>query len=220
MPKYTSDPEGRIHKIESVIAKRQPDLGLILENVHDPHNIGAILRTCDSVGICDVHIIYTEHTKNTMQYAGRRTASGAKKWVDVHFYSSLNEAMCIIKKKYRIVLGTHLGQESLPLYEYDLTQNMAIMMGNERSGLSEEALEYIDHNICIPQMGMVTSLNVSVATAVILYEAMRQKLIAGHYNGEFDLGNTYQASLAEKYAHNQHYRKKHKRIDLSKKYKP
>ncbi|MEN0003340.1 MAG: RNA methyltransferase [Bacteroidota bacterium] len=172
----------RTAKFKRVARSRQPDLCVILENVHDHHNIGAVLRSCDSVGIQQIFILNTEaglEDKNIE--IGRRTSMGAQKWVDVHFYADVEACFQHVKQSCDLVFGTHLSEESKVLYELDLSQSVAILFGNERDGISDKVLPYLDGNFMIPQVGMVESLNISVACAVTLYEAYRQRAAKGYY---------------------------------------
>lgn len=170
----------RAKKIQDVLDKRQPDLTVVLENVEDPHNISAVLRSCDAVGIMEV---FTIHTKDTRRKKFcRRTSSGAAKWMMTHQYFSLEECMKIVKERYQQVFSTHLGEQPKNLYDINFTLPTALVFGNERAGLSDEILTYCDGNFIIPQMGMISSLNISVACAVSIYEASRQKHLAGHYD--------------------------------------
>jgi len=172
----------RLEKFTRVAAHRQPDLTVVLENVHDPHNIGAVLRTCDSVGIREIFVLFTEPQLNEDRFRlGKRTSAGARKWVDVHLYRDVDACFEHIRRDYKRVLSTHLAEDAVDLYELDLTQPVALLFGNERDGLSQEALVHSDGNFIIPQMGMVESLNISVACAVTLYEAARQRRNKGYY---------------------------------------
>lgn len=170
----------RLAKFKRVVANSQLNLTVILENVHDPHNIGAVLRSCDSVGVREIFVLYTEPQLNleTIEL-GKRSSSGARKWIDVHYYTAPKACFEHVKKKYDLILGTHLSENAQSLHDLNLSQSVALLFGNERDGLSEEALSYADGNFIIPQIGMVESLNISVACAVTLYEAFRQRLEAG-----------------------------------------
>lgn len=172
--------DARTKKIQDVLDKRQPDLTVVLENVEDPHNISAVLRSCDAVGIMEVFTIHTMDYRR--KKFCRRTSSGAVKWMMTHQYFSLEECMKTVKEKYKQVFSTHLGEQPKNLYDIDFTLPTALVFGNERAGLSDEILSYCDANFIIPQMGMISSLNISVACAVSIYEASRQKHLAGHYD--------------------------------------
>lgn len=165
-----------------MVHNRQFDLTLVLENVHDPYNIGAVLRSCDSVGIREIFVLYTEPGlfENRLSI-GRRTAMGSQKWVDVHLYKSIEPCFRHIRQNYDKVYGTYMDESSKSIYDLDLTQSVALLFGNENGGLSEELRKRTDGNFLIPQKGMAQSLNISVAAAVSVYEAMRQRTQAGLY---------------------------------------
>ncbi len=174
-------------RIRQVVACRQLDLTLILENVHDPHNIGAVLRTADAVGLREVFVLYTEpHLQSRRLQLGSKTASGALPWIDVHYYTDLEACFSTVKKSGRKIWSTGLGRRSKSLYELDLTAPIALLFGNEHEGVSEEASARADGHFIIPQSGMVQSLNISVACAVTLYEAFRQRQASGRYEQDPD----------------------------------
>lgn len=200
--------EERAEKLKVLAANRQPDLTVILENIYDPHNLGAVLRSCDSVGISEVYALYTIESADILdKIAGHKSSSGAKKWVDVLVYDNAEECFAAVRKKYERIFGTHLGVDSIGLYDLDLSQSMALVFGNEHRGMSEEALRLVDGNYIIPQSGLTKSLNISVACAVSLYEAKRQRLVKGMYGRLFDETNANHVSLFEKYVENSKPRK-------------
>ncbi len=176
----------RAEKFREVADRRQPDLTVILENVTDMHNIGAVLRTCDSVGIVEIFVLNTEpHLQTETLVIGKRTSMGARKWVDVNYFTDIDTCFKKVREKYQRILGTHLDETSSEVYQLDLTQPVALLFGNEHSGLSEAARQRIDGNFIIPQAGMAESLNISVACAVTLYEAYRQRKAKGFYDPPF-----------------------------------
>lgn len=170
----------REERIRSVLSRRQPDITVVMENVHDPHNISAVMRTCDSIGIQEIYVLNSRLTLHTA--FGKKSSSGAAKWLTIHQFQDTKECMDAIRKRYDKIYATHLGKESHSLYDLDLAGSVALVFGNERDGVSEDCLQYCDGNFIIPQMGMSQSLNISVACAVSLYEACRQRIVAGHYN--------------------------------------
>ncbi|MBK9254478.1 MAG: RNA methyltransferase [Saprospiraceae bacterium] len=187
-------------KFKKVISARQNNLTVILENVHDPHNIGAVLRTCDSVGISEIFVLYNEASRNKdVQYVGINSASGAKKWVKVHFYDNTDVCVQDVRKRYQMLYGTHLATDSVSLYDLDLIQSVALVFGNENAGISDDMMKRLDGNFIIPQYGMVQSLNISVACAVTLFEASRQRINAGLYKSGFDSENPEHKQLFETY---------------------
>src|SRR5690242_19373574 len=171
-------PERR-ERLEAVLSKRQNDLTVVLENVADPHNISAVMRTCDAVGVQELYVLNTKIPRHKKW--GARSSSSAAKWLTVHQYHEAAECFEALRKKYNRILTTHLSSDAAGLYQIDLTQKVALVFGNEHSGVSEEIRALADGNFVIPQVGMIHSLNISVACAVSLYEAYRQKEQAGHY---------------------------------------
>jgi len=171
--------EKREKKFREVLSKRQPDLTVVMENVHDPHNIFAIMRSCDAIGIMEIYIINTQGMKK--KGAGNKSSSSANKWVKAHNFSSVEACVLALRAKNYKIIATHLASDSKSLYETDLTEPVALVFGNEKDGVSEAFLPHVDGNMIIPMVGQIQSLNVSVACAVSLYEAYRQRLQAGHY---------------------------------------
>lgn len=172
-------------RMREVAAQRQSDVVVVLENVHDPHNIGAVLRTCDSVGILHVFVVYTEPqlNKETLNKGlNSKACSGAKKWVKTRLFTSVADCVNELRKRKLLILGTHLAKEAKSIHSCDFTVPTAIVLGNEHDGISTEFLSHLDGNIFIPQVGMVRSLNISVACAVILYELFRQRQTNDMYN--------------------------------------
>jgi tRNA (guanosine-2'-O-)-methyltransferase len=169
----------RKEKIENVLSRRQNDLTVVLENVFDPHNISAVMRSCDAVGIQEIYVLNTKIPRHKKW--GSRSSSSAAKWLTIHQFEDSKECFKLLRSKYSTILTTHLSSDAVSLYEADLTKSIALVFGNEHSGVSEEIRELADGNFIIPQAGMIRSLNISVACAVSLYEAFRQKSKAGHY---------------------------------------
>ena len=172
--------ERRQARIRSVLARRQPDLTVVLENVHDPHNVSAILRSCDGVGVLRAHAIYSIEEPPAGAFA-RQTSASAAKWVEVERHQSLAVCYERLRAEGFSILVTSIGPDSRSLYEWDLREPVALVLGNEMRGVSREARDMADGAIQIPMAGMVESLNVSVACAICLYEAFRQRTAAGDY---------------------------------------
>ena len=169
----------RFNKLNAVLQKRQPDLTVVLENVFDPHNISAVMRSCDAVGIQDIYVVTTNIPRHKKW--GARSSSSAAKWLTVHQFDDTEACFKELRKRYKTILTTHLSSDAVSLHQVDFTGSIALVFGNEHAGVSEEARALSDGNFLIPQMGIIQSLNISVACAVTIYEAMRQKLNAGHY---------------------------------------
>jgi tRNA (guanosine-2'-O-)-methyltransferase len=172
--------ESRKDRLRHVLRYRQNDLTVILENVADPHNIFAVMRSCDAVGISEIYVINTSDI--LFSQWGEKSSSSARKWIIVHHFQDIKTCMEAVRKKYQQVASTHLAEGSKSLYDIDFTLPTALAFGNERKGLSKEILAYCDFNYTIPQIGMISSLNISVACAVSIYEGYRQKEIVGHYD--------------------------------------
>jgi tRNA (guanosine-2'-O-)-methyltransferase len=190
--------EERKIKLQHAVANSQLNAAIVLENVHDPHNIGAVLRSCDSVGIRDVFVLYNEDSENARKLSvGLNSSSGALKWVNVHFYDDTDTCMSAVRNRYKLIAGTHLSEESVSLYEMDLTNSVAFVFGNERDGISNNVKPYLDTNFVIPQFGMVQSLNISVACAVTVFEMARQRLLSGMYDPVFNPDNINHKNLYE-----------------------
>lgn len=195
--------ENRVNKFKQTIANRQTDVTVVLENVHDPHNIGAVMRSCDAIGINEIYVLNTtEMTKKQVLRFGK-SASGAIRWVDLLYFENVEECLSQVKQKYKRILGTHLGEESKDLYDLNLTEPIAFLFGNEHDGISEEALAFCDGNFMIPQFGMVQSLNISVACAVSLFETLRQRKKSSLYNKGFDESNQFHSGKYEEWYQNQ-----------------
>jgi tRNA (guanosine-2'-O-)-methyltransferase len=170
----------REQRLKQVLEKRQDDLTVVLENVFDPHNISAVMRTCDAVGIQTIHILNTKIGKHKKW--GARSSSSAAKWLTIHQYTDATACFAELRNKYPLILTTHLSSTAVSLFEIDFTNPVALVFGNEHDGVSEDIRTLADGNFAIPQVGMIRSLNISVACAVSLYEAFRQKQAAAHYN--------------------------------------
>lgn len=170
----------RHQRLTSVLNKRQGNIALVMENVFDPHNISAVMRTADAVGVQDIYILNTKIPRHKKW--GAKSSSSAAKWLTVHQYEDAAECFSSLRKHYSTILTTHLSSDAVSLHSIDFTQSIALVFGNEHSGVSDEIRELADGNFIIPQVGIIQSLNISVACAVTLYEAFRQKSNAGQYN--------------------------------------
>lgn len=166
----------RYQKISAMLSRRQPDLSVLAENVHKPHNLSAILRSCDAVGIGIVHAVNPTGGVPTFN----ETSASADKWVELRVHASLSEAKSALGNVQ--LLAAHFSDHARDYRDVDYTRPTCILMGNEKRGVSDEAAGSADAHIIIPMLGMVQSLNVSVAAAVILFEAQRQRREAGFYD--------------------------------------
>ncbi len=169
----------RYQRILEVLQRRQPDLTILAEDVFKPHNLSAMMRSADAVGIGTVHAINPTGGLPTFN----ATSASAEKWVSLRVHRTLKEALArLASAGASQLLAAHLSPAALDYREVDYTRPTIVVLGNERRGVSDEAAVAADHHIGIPMLGMVRSLNVSVATAVILFEAQRQRRAAGLYD--------------------------------------
>jgi len=170
----------RKQKVEAVLNNRQSNLTIVLEDVQDPRNVTAVMRTADAVGIQDIYVINTG--RPNIKKFGYKSGSSAGKWVTLHQFTDTESCFEALRERFDTILTTHFPSDAIDLYSIDFTQSVALVFGNEQEGVSEKARALADGNFIIPQVGMVQSLNISVACAVSIYEAYRQKKQAGHYN--------------------------------------
>ena len=166
-------------KVDKLLNYRQNDFTVILENVFDPHNIAAVMRSCEAVGMMEIYII--KSILPTHKRWNDRSSASANKWLMVHTFEDVASCFEEVKKKYKNIFCTHLNEDAKSLYDLTLSEPTALVFGNEREGVSDEALSYCTGNFIIPQVGIIQSLNISVACAVSIYEAYRQKERAGHF---------------------------------------
>ena len=169
----------RTAKIDFALQRRQPTLTVVLENIHDPHNMNAILRSCDAVGVMTVHFLYYVEDFPKLNHV---TSSGAYKWLEYERHTSVADCFDKLHADGFQILATKLDSTAKSLYSCDLTKSTALVLGNEHRGISDEVAALADELIYIPMMGMAESLNVSVATAVALFEAHRQRTERGMYD--------------------------------------
>ncbi len=171
--------ERRKNKVFKVLEQRQPDLTVVMEDIHDPHNVSAMLRSADAVGIMGVNLVYT-----TAKYPkiGSKSSSSANKWITRRKFPSITECYGKLREEGFQILATKLDENARQLYEFDLTKPTAFVFGNEHAGVTDEAASLADATVYIPMMGMIQSLNVSVACAVTIYEALRQRMLKGYYD--------------------------------------
>ncbi|WP_196140060.1 tRNA (guanosine(18)-2'-O)-methyltransferase TrmH [Aliikangiella sp. G2MR2-5] len=170
----------RNDKIIELLSKRQKGITVFMDEVHKPHNLAAIVRTCDAVGIGEVHAVYPKG----MMKSCHGTAMGSNRWVETHTYENLESGIGELKSRGMKVLAAHFSERAVDFRSIDYTQPVALLVGSEKFGVSNEAAELADEHVLVPMLGMVQSLNVSVATAIILYEAQRQREAAGLYDSQ------------------------------------
>lgn len=168
--------EKRMEKLSRAIGYTQPDLTAVLENIHDPHNVSAILRSCDAVGVRKVNLLYN---MESFPKIGKKSSASAYKWVERRKFGSVESCYASLREEGFVVAASVVGDESVSLYDIDLRKKIALVFGNEHRGVTDEAAEKADIRFQIPMHGMVQSLNVSVACAITLFEALRQRIKGG-----------------------------------------
>jgi len=168
----------RIDRLRTVLRNRQIDLKVILEDIHDPHNVNAIYRSCEAVGVMDVILLYIKEEFPEIKF---NSSASAYKWIDLHKTTSPSKIISKLKQKGHQIYSLVLDQNAKTIYDIDWTQPSTIIVGNEHRGVSAKTQKLSDQNLYIPMNGIIESLNVSVATAVTLYEASRQRRLSKNY---------------------------------------
>ena len=161
----------RFKRIKDVLNSRIQDLTVLIEGVNKPHNLSAIIRTCDAAGVFQANFICNHSEVKTFN----STAQGSQKWVKLNNHESYLSATNTLKKRGFKLYGTSLNENSIDYRDLDFTKNTCFVLGAEKWGLSKELSAHVDKSIYIPMHGMVQSLNVSVAGAILLFEAIRQR---------------------------------------------
>jgi tRNA (guanosine-2'-O-)-methyltransferase len=188
--------ERRFRRIQEVLDRRQPDLTVLAEDVYKPHNLSAMLRSSDAVGIGTVHAV--RPTGGVPTY--NATSGSAQKWVALEVHDTLAAALATVRSQGMQVLAAHFSEAAVRYDTVDYTRPTCIVFGNEKQGVTPTCAAAVDAHVVIPMLGMVSSLNVSVATAVILFEAQRQRRRAGLYDAP-RLDDAERNALAVRWLH-------------------
>ncbi|MDX5334361.1 MAG: tRNA (guanosine(18)-2'-O)-methyltransferase TrmH [Gammaproteobacteria bacterium] len=168
----------RVRKLRETLARRQPDLTVLMAGVHKPHNLAAVLRTCDAVGVLDAHAVTEPEVLSRNPNAG----AGSRRWVKVRRHDDTAGALAALRARGFRLVAAHPDPAACDFRAIDYTRPTALVLGAELQGLDAATLAACDETIVIPMLGMVQSLNVSVSAALVLYEAQRQRLAAGLYD--------------------------------------
>jgi len=163
----------RCARLDAVLAMRQPDLTVFAENLHN----SAMVRNCDAVGINEMHVLADADDVRTHW----NTSQGAEKWMHIQTHNNASDACTLLKDNGFQLVAAHLSDTAVDYRDIDYTQPTALVLGTELFGVSDITLSYVDQQISIPMMGVSQSLNVSVACAIVLYEAQQQRQAAGLY---------------------------------------
>jgi len=168
----------RFERLKGALRRRQPDLTVVMDRVSKSHNFSAVLRNCDAAGVLEAHFVRPRRSALPLHYS---SSAGTKKWVSVRRHADVRSAVGHLRDRGFTVLAAHPSGRSVDFREVDYTRPTALMMGTERHGLTDESLGLADEHVEVPMMGLARSLNVSVATSLILFEAVRQRQAAGMY---------------------------------------
>lgn len=167
----------RLKRMQDVISQRQKGLVVVLENIADPHNAAAVLRSCDAFGVQDIYFIFEKEPPFDPRKIGKSTSSSAKKWLSYHTFKSTTECLTELKSQGYTLYGTLCDEHTESIYERKIHEpNVALLLGNEHAGLSEEAIRMLDVSISIPMRGFVQSFNLSVTAGILLFEITRQRM--------------------------------------------
>ncbi len=171
----------RLARIDEILTRKQPTLQMMLDRVHNSQNLSTLIRTCDAVGVLD---IYYSSVSDEMLRIHKTITQGAHRWTFRHRVEDADRVRFLQQKRKEGfgVVVTHLNADAVSFREVDYTKPTLIVMGNEKEGVSSELIAEATDVVVIPMQGMVQSLNVSVAAALILYEAQRQRQEAGMYD--------------------------------------
>ncbi len=171
-----SPTEARLNKLKRAAQLRQPGLTVVIEDVFDPHNLGAIARSCDAFGVQDLHVIFENSAEFDPKAVGKNSSTATNKWLRYHQHHDSEMALRSLQAQGWQIVATALDDNAESLYEADFCQPcLALLLGNERDGLSQKALDLADRRVTIPMRGIAQSLNVSVTASLFLYEITRQR---------------------------------------------
>ena len=167
----------RRNKIQDVVNQRQQGLVVVLEDIHDPHNAAAVLRSCEGFGVQDVYFIFENQEKFNPRKVGKLSSGASNKWLTFHIFNSTEECLSELHEKGYAVYATILDNKAQSLYETDFQEEkIALLFGNEHSGITEKAARLSDHTMYIPMRGFVQSFNLSVTASICLFEVTRQRV--------------------------------------------
>lgn len=183
----------RFRRLREVLERRQPDLTVLMDHVHKVHNFAAILRSCDAVGVLDAHVVLPGKPLR-LHHA---VSAGTRKWIGLHRHDDVAAAGAALHDAGFRIVAAHPSPDALDYRDVDYASPTAFLMGAELDGVSEAGLRVADAHVTIPMAGMVRSLNVSVAAAILLFEAQRQRDAAGMYDRPRLEGPAFEARLFE-----------------------
>jgi tRNA (guanosine-2'-O-)-methyltransferase len=183
----------RFARIKETLNRRQPDLAVVTDEVHKAHNLSAIIRTCDAFAVPKVHAIWPYDNYRTF----RGKAKGSQNWVDVDTYRTTEDAISPLQNQGFKVCLEKFSERAIAFRSYDFPPPTAILMGKELTGVTDIAADMADEHLTIPMLGMVQSFNVSVAAALLLSEAERQRSLKGMFDERRISDEDYERLLFE-----------------------
>ena len=190
--------ERRLQRIETACSQKQEGI-IVLQDIHDPHNAQAVIRSCECFGIQTIYLIFEKEKRFNPSEFGKLASSSANKWLDYKIFESTQDCMTELKASGYKIVATSLKEESQTIYDFDFTaqEKIALCFGNEQVGLNEAAISQADSTLYIPMHGMIQSLNLSVTAALCLFEMTRQRK-AKNFD-QFLFSKEKQESLKEKF---------------------
>ncbi len=163
--------------MREVASQRQKGLIVVLEDIHDPHNAEAVIRSAEAFGVQQVYFIFNKEERFNPRRVGKKSSSSGNKWVEFESFSTATSCVRALKKKSYTVVATALSPNAKEIYKAKLTgKAIALVFGNEAKGISDEMRNLADVLITIPMRGMVQSLNLSVTAGIVLYEVTRTRM--------------------------------------------
>ena len=176
--------ERRRERIDRVVSARTRSFTLVLERIGDPHNVAAILRSCEAFGVQDVHVV--EHEKHGFRMNSKIT-QGSDKWLDLHFHRSIEACAQSLAAQGFTLCVSDLAEGAEPYWAMPLEEKLAVVVGNEQDGISSEARALAQRRFVIPMLGFSQSFNVSVTAAIclsLMRERRREKGVLGDLSAE------------------------------------
>ena len=172
--------EERMQKLERVARSRQAGLTVVIEDVFDPHNLGALTRSCDAFGIQEIHVIFETHPEFDPKQVGKNSSTAANKWLSYRIHHHTETAIRTLQAEGWLVVAAVIDENAESIFEADFSHSqIALLFGNEKEGLSSKAIALADRQVTIPMQGIAQSMNISVSAAVLIYEVTRQRRARG-----------------------------------------
>ena len=170
----------RLERLKNTASNRQKDFIVVLEDVHDPHNASAVLRTCEAFGVQNIYFIFNKQKPYNPRKIGKSSSSSANKWLDFQIYNSVNNCIKDLRKMNYLIVASVCDNKAKSIFLSKLdNQKIALFLGNEHEGLSTDVIKLADILVTIPMRGMIQSLNISVSAGIFIYEISKQRKSAG-----------------------------------------